>query len=74
MKWKAGLQPSEVIDLLCNGGKGFSDGKIEKSSKNAAQTCVGVHSDFKPNCYITMAKCSSKPRNIINTPKWGVAI
>lgn len=42
------MQPSEVLDLLCNGGKGFSDGKKEKSSKNAAQSCVVTLLGFKP--------------------------
>jgi hypothetical protein len=41
-------QPSEIPDLLCNGGKGFNDGKKEKSSENAAQSCVVTLSGFKP--------------------------
>ncbi|MBS0646659.1 MAG: recombinase family protein [Verrucomicrobia bacterium] len=45
------MQPSEVLDLLCNGGKGFSDGKKEKSSKNAAQSCVVTPSGFKPETF-----------------------
>ena len=42
------MQPNEVLTLLCNGGKGFSDGKKEKSSGNAAQSCVVTLSGFKP--------------------------
>ena len=34
------MQPSEVLDLLCNSSKGFNDCKKEKSSGNAAQSCV----------------------------------
>ena len=34
------MQPNEILTLLCNGGKGFSDGKKEKSSGNAAQSFV----------------------------------
>lgn len=34
------MQPSEVLNLLCNSGKGFGGGKKEKSSGNAAQSCV----------------------------------
>ena len=45
------MQPSEVLDLLCNGGKGFSDGKKEKSSKNAAQSCVVTALGFKPKTF-----------------------
>ena len=33
-------QPSEVLNLLCNAGKDFRGSKKEKSSKNAAQSCV----------------------------------
>ncbi len=42
------MQPNEVLTLLCNGGKGFSDGKKEKSSGNAAQSCVVTSIGFKP--------------------------
>lgn len=42
------MKPSEVLDLLCNGGNGFSDGKKEKSSGNAAQSCVVTLLGFKP--------------------------
>jgi len=53
------MQPSEVLDLLCNGGKGFSDGKKEKSSKNAAQSCVVTALGFKPKTFPTgMSGCS----------------
>ncbi|MBS1736285.1 MAG: recombinase family protein [Bacteroidetes bacterium] len=45
------MQPSEVLDLLCNGGKGFSDGKKEKSSKNAAQSCMVTALGFKPKTF-----------------------
>ncbi len=45
------MQPSEVLDLLCNGGKGFSGGKKEKSSKNAAQSCVVTALGFKPKTF-----------------------
>ncbi len=39
------MQPGEVLNLLCNGGKGFSDGKKEKSNGNAAQSCVVTPQD-----------------------------
>ena len=43
------MQPSEVLDLLCNGGKGFSDGKKEKSpEKIGTQSCVVTAIGFKP--------------------------
>ena len=42
------MQPSEILDLLCNGGKGFNDSKKGKSSKNAAQSCVVTSIGFKP--------------------------
>ncbi len=45
------MQPSEVLDLLCNGGNGFSDCKKEKSSKNAAQSCVVTALGFKPKTF-----------------------
>jgi site-specific DNA recombinase len=45
------MQPSEILDLLCNGGNGFSDGKKEKSSKNAAQSCVVTALGFKPKTF-----------------------
>ena len=45
------MQPSEILDLLCNGGNSFSDGKKEKSSKNAAQSCVVIPSGFKPETF-----------------------
>ena len=33
-------QPSELLNLLCNAGKDFRGSKKEKSSKNAAQSCL----------------------------------
>lgn len=45
------MKPSEVLDLLCNGGNGFSDYKKEKSSGNAAQSCVVIPSGFKPETF-----------------------
>jgi len=42
------MQPNEILTLLCNVGKGFSDGKKEKSSCNAAQSCVVTAAVFKP--------------------------
>lgn len=45
------MQPSEVLNLLCNGGKDFSNSKKEKSSKNAAQSCVVTSSGFKPETF-----------------------
>jgi site-specific DNA recombinase len=45
------MQPSEVLDLLCSGGKGFSGGKKEKSSDKAAQSCVVTPSGFKPETF-----------------------
>ncbi len=45
------MQPNEVLTLLCNGGKGFSDGKKEKSSGNAAQSCVVTALGFKPKTF-----------------------
>ena len=40
------MQSSEVLDLLCNGGKGLSDGKKEKSSKNAATPSARPRQDY----------------------------
>lgn len=45
------MKPSEVLDLLCNGGNGFSDCKKEKSSGKAAQSCVVIPSGFKPETF-----------------------
>ncbi|HML58844.1 MAG TPA: hypothetical protein PKA85_10785 [Ferruginibacter sp.] len=45
------MQPSEVLNLLCNSGKGFGGGKKEKSSGNAAQSCVVTASGFKPETF-----------------------
>jgi hypothetical protein len=45
------MQPSEVLNLLCNGGKGFSESKKEKSSGNAAQSCVVTPPGFKPGTF-----------------------
>ena len=42
------MQPSELLNLLCNGGKGFSGGKKEKSSGNATPSCVVTAIGFKP--------------------------
>ena len=44
-------QSSEVFDLLCKGVNGFSGGKKEKSSGNAAQSCVLTPSGFKPETF-----------------------
>ncbi len=45
------MQPSEVLNLLCNGGKGFSKDKKEKSSGNAAQSCLVTPPGFKPGTF-----------------------
>ena len=45
------MQPSELLDLLCNSGKSFSKDEKEKSSKNAAQSCVVTPSGFKPETF-----------------------
>ena len=45
------MQPNEILTLLCNGGKGFSDGEKEKSSGNAAQSCVVTALGFKPKTF-----------------------
>ncbi|MBA2762688.1 MAG: hypothetical protein H0U39_12190 [Segetibacter sp.] len=44
-------QPNEVLTLLCNGGNAFSDNKKEKSSGNAAQSCVVTALGFKPKTF-----------------------
>lgn len=44
-------QPNEVFTLLCNGGNAFSDNKKEKSSGNAAQSCVVTALGFKPKTF-----------------------
>jgi hypothetical protein len=45
------MQPNEILTLLCNGGKGFSDGKKEKSSIFAALFCVVTALGFKPKTF-----------------------
>ncbi|MBI2730503.1 MAG: recombinase family protein [Sphingobacteriales bacterium] len=45
------MKPSELLNLLCNSGKGFGGGKKEKSSGNAAQSCVVTPSGFKPETF-----------------------
>ena len=42
------MQPNEILALLCNGGKDYSDSENEKSSKIAAQSCVVTALGFKP--------------------------
>jgi len=42
------MEPNEVLTLLCNGGRGFSGSKNEKSTGNAAQFCVLTAKGFKP--------------------------
>ena len=49
---------SELLTLLCNGGKGFSNGKKEKSSGNAAQSCVVTASGFKPETFSSVVRHS----------------
>lgn len=44
-------KPNEILMLLCNGGKSFSNFKKEKSSKNAAQSYVVTPSGFKPETF-----------------------
>ena len=34
------VTPNEILTLLCIAGKGFGNGRNEKSSGNAAQSCV----------------------------------
>ncbi len=45
------MQPSEILDMLCNTGKSFGGGEKEKSSENAAQSCVVTPSGFKPETF-----------------------
>ncbi|MET0299126.1 MAG: hypothetical protein ABW036_05170, partial [Flavitalea sp.] len=45
------MKPSEVLNLLCNGGTGFSGGEKEKSSGNAAQSCLVTALGFKPKTF-----------------------
>ncbi len=45
------MEANEVLSLLCNGGKGFSIGEKEKSSENAAQSCVVTALGFKPKTF-----------------------
>ena len=45
------MQPNEVLTLLCNTGKGSGRGKKEKSSGNAAQSCVVTALGFKPKTF-----------------------
>jgi hypothetical protein len=52
------MQPNEVLTLLCNADKDFSDGKKEKSSGNAAQSCVVTLSGFKPETFSSVVRCS----------------
>ncbi len=64
------MTPSEVLNLLCNGGKGFSDGKKEKSSDNAAQSCVVTASGFKPETPSSVVRYSIQ-LSYAAIPVWG---
>ena len=45
------VTPNEILTLLCSAGKSFGDGGNEKSSKNAAQSCVVTALGFKPKTF-----------------------
>ncbi len=45
------MEPNEVLTLLCNTGKDFSGSANEKSSNNAAQSCVVTPPGFKPGTF-----------------------
>ena len=45
------VESNEILTLLCNGGKGFSDYKKGLSSKIAAQSYVVTSSGFKPETF-----------------------
>lgn len=45
------MQPSEVLDLLCNGGKGFGPNEKGLSKNKLEKSCVVIPSGFKPETF-----------------------
>ena len=45
------MKPSEVLNLLCNAGKGFNDGKKKSPAKIGTQSWVVTPSGFKPETF-----------------------
>ncbi len=52
------MEPNEVLTLLRNSVNSFSSSKNEKSSGNAAQSCVVTALGFKPKTFSSVVRCS----------------